>query len=103
MEKEELYRIHIQRRTEAGEWEDIPQIQKETTGFILLQSANEGKGVQSSLVNVSDNDIALFLMHVKTIRNVIIKGYPLFLLADRDRKQARRSARSRYSVSGVQK
>ncbi len=75
------FRIHIQQRTESGEWEDLP-ILPETPGFVLLESKPEKDGVQAALVNVSDTDIALFLAHVPQIRRVIKTMLPVFLAAD---------------------
>lgn len=81
MNNEDFYRIHIQQRTAAGEWKDLP-ILPETPGFVLLASNPEKNGVQAALVNVTDMEIALFLAHVPQIRKVIKKALPVLLAAD---------------------
>lgn len=81
MKNARQYRIHIQQRTEAGQWEDLP-IQTETDGFVLLSDKNHGEGVEAALMNVSDMEIALFLAHVPKIRQVIKEALPIFMAAD---------------------
>ena len=81
MDNEDFYRIHIQQRTAAGEWEDLP-IPPETPGFVLLESNPEKDGIQGMLMGVSDADIALFLASEPHIRRVIKTMLPIFLAAD---------------------
>lgn len=81
MDNEHFYRIHIQQRTAAGEWKDLP-IRPETPGFVLLKSTPEKDGIQAVLMGVSDKDIALFLAHEPNIRRVIKEALPIFLAAD---------------------
>ena len=81
MDNEHSYRIHIQKRTAAGEWEDLP-IFPETPGFVLLESNPEKDGIRGMLMGVSDADIALFLASEPHIRRVIKTMLPIFLAAD---------------------
>ena len=78
---EKQYRIHIKERTPDGEWKTKDDI--ETPGYLLLGKVEHPEGVNIHIVNLSDADLMLMIVHCPQLRRLIKKHFDMIFPADK--------------------
>lgn len=79
MENNERYRITLEKQLPDGTWQ-LDGAPCETGGYLVL--ANQGKGMKSWVMNLSDKDLALMIAHQKILRETVIEFIPEIIAAD---------------------
>lgn len=79
MKEDEKYRITWEKQQQDGTWEKHDPI--ETQSFALLADKGGGIGVDAILMNISNKDLALMIVHVPPLRETVVEFLPPILLA----------------------